>query len=315
MWFRKSPEQVAAVTPLVTRIFQLAADGRTYEAIASELDLHVSRVGKIIRRELWPEVVIDPDIATKARNGRATRQYEWTDARLKAAAALIERGKRHREIVATMNREFIGDMPLTLNILQRTITLGKLPHAKAYFAEITARHEKAFELLRQGKTPLEIDRLGVLSRGQIYRILWRFDGPVVRYARRKKPEAMQAKPKTVLRIGPQWACAEIKEAAFPHAPSYGPGVSFDELDLMPWGDGSVCKCRHWIGDPAATPTLFCGRPSQIGRPYCEEHVMLAYRVGTAKPLNDARREELKGIAKKFLAWRKRRGQPELREAA
>lgn len=96
---------------------------------------------------------------------------------------------------------------------------------------------------------------------------------------------------------------------FPHAPSYGPPVTFDELDKLPLGESEICMCRHYVGNP--DDTLFCGRLSLPGRPYCEEHTMIAYRAGRASPRTH--RTKVKRTAEMFLEWR--RWAIEMRSAA
>lgn len=81
-------------------------------------------------------------------------------------------------------------------------------------------------------------------------------------------------------------------------------ISFEELDDIATGSETVCRCRHYVGSALATPTQFCGEPSEPGRPFCDFHIMIAYRANTAVPLDDKRKEELKHIGADFLRWRK-----------
>lgn len=98
----------------------------------------------------------------------------------------------------------------------------------------------------------------------------------------------------------------------PHAPAYGPPVTFDDLDDLLLSDSAVIMCRHYVGNP--TDSLFCGQPSEPGRPYCENHVMLAYRSERAPPRTQATADKIKKQAREFLEWR-RRQVIEIREAA
>ncbi len=98
----------------------------------------------------------------------------------------------------------------------------------------------------------------------------------------------------------------------PHAPAYGPPVTFDQLDKIPLGLEEVCMCRHYVGNP--TDSLFCGRPSVPGRAYCQEHTMLAYRARNAPPRTHDNEIKIKKQAKEFLEWR-RRQVIEMRKAA
>jgi hypothetical protein len=101
-------------------------------------------------------------------------------------------------------------------------------------------------------------------------------------------------------------------AVLPHAPSYAPPVTFDQLDKIPLGGDEICMCRHYVGNP--NDSLFCGRPSVVGWPYCEPHAMVAYRAPNARPRDDKRAAYIKKTAASFLAWRRGRPVP-MREAA
>lgn len=98
----------------------------------------------------------------------------------------------------------------------------------------------------------------------------------------------------------------------PLVPSYGPPVTFDELDKLPLGESEICMCRHYVGDPAES--LFCGRPSAPGRAYCVEHAMLAYRSGRAPLRTKDNEDKIKKQAMEFLEWRARQAS-EMRSAA
>lgn len=99
----------------------------------------------------------------------------------------------------------------------------------------------------------------------------------------------------------------------PHAPAYGPPVTFEQLDDLLLSDSAVIMCRHYVGN--ANDSLFCGRPSKPGRPYCFEHAMLAYRSDRAPPRTQATADKIKKQAREFLEWRRRQAETQERVRA
>lgn len=48
-------------------------------------------------------------------------------------------------------------------------------------------------------------------------------------------------------------------------------------------DRKACHCRWPVGDPSADDFLFCGREKVEGKPYCRDHMAVAYAPPTHSP--------------------------------
>lgn len=49
----------------------------------------------------------------------------------------------------------------------------------------------------------------------------------------------------------------------------------------------ACDCRWPIGDPRHADFHFCGAQQVLGRPYCSEHLALAFDATKSRPQSSA----------------------------
>lgn len=90
-------------------------------------------------------------------------------------------------------------------------------------------------------------------------------------ARLARPEPARAPLPLGLRPA---AVAVSRPVAVPPRPS--PGLASRPLSTGPRISGRVVTCCWPIGEPGTKDFHFCDVPSEPGRPYCEDHVKVAY---------------------------------------
>ncbi len=90
-------------------------------------------------------------------------------------------------------------------------------------------------------------------------------------ARLTRPEPARAPLPLGLRPA---AVAVSRPVAVPPRPS--PGLASRPLSTGPRMSGRVVTCCWPIGEPGTKDFHFCDVPSEPGRPYCEDHVKVAY---------------------------------------
>lgn len=128
-------------------------------------------------------------------------------------------------------------------------------------------------LWAEGHSTAEIGRRMGISKNAVVGKAHRLNLPARPSPIRRTPgeKKVSARPRVRRVTGPTLPALESMVRAVPKAP-----VVLRPVPVQPRPAGRVSSCCWPLGEPGTREFRFCGDPTVPAKPYCEEHVALAY---------------------------------------
>ena len=131
-------------------------------------------------------------------------------------------------------------------------------------------------LWAEGLSTAEIGRRMGITKNAVVGKAHRLNLPArpspIRRVPGEKPAARRAAPKRA--VGPTLPALDSVPRS--QAASPRPAVVLRPVPAQPRPAGRVSSCCWPLGEPGTPAFRFCGDPTMPAKPYCEEHVALAY---------------------------------------